>query len=61
MNDRKKKALVTGGGGYVGTRLCMALVQKGYEVTALDIHHQQEESSKTCQIKIVKVSSKKIS
>ena len=38
-----KKALVTGGGGYVGIRLCRKLVEKGYEVTALDIHFVDEE------------------
>ena len=32
-----KKAVVTGGGGYIGCRLCSALLEKGYTVTALDI------------------------
>ena len=39
------KALVTGGGGYVGNKLCKALREKGYEVTALDIHFQDRGES----------------
>jgi nucleoside-diphosphate-sugar epimerase len=31
----KKKALVTGGGGYVGARLCLHLANEGYAVTSL--------------------------
>ena len=38
----KKKAFVTGGGGYVGGKLCQRLSQLGYQVTAFDIRHQIE-------------------
>ncbi len=31
-------ALVTGGGGYVGGKLCTALHERGYAVTAVDVH-----------------------
>ena len=37
-----KKALVTGGGGYIGNKLCLALLQRGYQVTSLDLHYQEE-------------------
>ncbi|WP_264535061.1 NAD-dependent epimerase/dehydratase family protein [Flavobacterium sp. N1736] len=31
----KKKILVTGGSGYIGSRICLYLANKGYDVTAL--------------------------
>ena len=31
-----KKILITGGAGYLGSRLCNYFVQKGYIVTAID-------------------------
>ena len=34
---------MTGGGGYVGGRLCTALLKRGYAVTAVDVHFQDEE------------------
>ena len=40
-----KRAVVTGGGGYVGEKLCSALLEKGYAVTALDIHFLNEGGS----------------
>jgi len=32
----KKKILVTGGGGYIGTHTIVDLIQNGYEVINLD-------------------------
>lgn len=32
----KKRALVAGGAGFIGSHLCDALLEKGYEVTAID-------------------------
>jgi nucleoside-diphosphate-sugar epimerase len=37
------RALVTGGGGYVGGRLCTAILERGYTVTAVDVHFQDAE------------------
>lgn len=34
MNDTKKTVLVTGANGFVGSRLCMLLIEKGYHVIA---------------------------
>ena len=33
----KKNILVTGAAGYIGSMLCTKLVEKGYNVTAVDI------------------------
>ena len=33
----KKKILITGGAGYIGSMLCTYLVEKGYLVTAIDL------------------------
>lgn len=37
VEDIKKKVLVTGGGGFIGSRLAKALLQKGLAVKVLDI------------------------
>ena len=39
-----KKILVTGGAGYIGSMLCTALVNKGYNVTCVDILEFNKES-----------------
>lgn len=36
MNDQKKKAVVTGGAGFVGSHVIDALVADGYEVAVID-------------------------
>ena len=33
----KKRAFVTGGGGYLGSKLCEELTSLGYTVTAFDV------------------------
>lgn len=50
---KMKSALVTGGGGYIGGRLCSALVDKRYAVTSLDIRFSSGEENQG--IKRVKV------
>ena len=42
-----KAAFVTGGGGYVGSRLCRELTGKGCLVTAYDLHFLNEGSTST--------------
>ena len=34
--SRKKKALVTGGAGFIGSHLCEELLQRGWQVSAID-------------------------
>lgn len=36
MEDRKKKVLVTGGAGFIGSHLCKYLIKKGYKVICID-------------------------
>ena len=38
VDDIKKRVLVTGGGGFIGSRLFHALLEKGCRVKVLDIH-----------------------
>ena len=38
MAEYRKTALVTGGGGFAGGKLCEALHEKGYKVIAVDVH-----------------------
>lgn len=36
MNTDKRKVLITGGAGFIGSNLSLFLIKKGYEVTVLD-------------------------
>lgn len=45
---------MTGGGGYVGGKLCTALLERGYAVTAVDVHFQDGvEDSGIQRVKVV--------
>ena len=39
-----KRVFVTGGGGYIGNRLCEALEARGYVVTAFDLRYLTKEN-----------------
>ena len=39
-----KRAFVTGGGGYIGNRLCEALAAREYTVTAFDLRYLTKEN-----------------
>ncbi len=41
MNIDIRKVLVTGSSGMIGTALCEALMQDGYEVTGVDLRHNK--------------------
>jgi nucleoside-diphosphate-sugar epimerase len=44
MNDNsRKRILVTGAAGFIGSFLCPKLIEKGYAVTALDIDEKKTE------------------
>lgn len=40
----KKKVLITGGGGYIGSRMCLHLAEQGYRVTALCLNSPSDNS-----------------
>lgn len=52
---KKLGAVVTGGGGYVGEKLCEALCERGYAVTALDVRYTNaDERENLRKIKVKK-------
>ena len=50
-----KAAFVTGGGGYVGSKLCCELVRRGYSVTAFDLNFQETEGPRHPRITKIQV------
>ena len=36
---------MTGGGGYVGSKLCQQLLERGYVVTSFDLHYPEDDDS----------------
>ena len=40
-----KKAIVTGGAGFIGTNLCKKLVELGHEVTSVDNYTTGKEEN----------------
>lgn len=53
MAARERSAFVTGGGGYVGGKLCEGLAARGYAVTAFDVRYLKRDA--TDDIKRVEV------
>jgi dTDP-L-rhamnose 4-epimerase len=56
INNQRKKVLVTGGAGFIGSRLCQKLYEKDFSVTVLDnlssqIHGSERESDLLKSIK----------
>ena len=46
----KQKILVTGGTGYIGSHTCLALLEAGYDVVAVDnLSNSSKESLKRVQ------------
>lgn len=45
MSEKQKKALVTGGGGFVGSHLCKALLDKGHQVICMDNYYTGSEKN----------------
>ena len=56
----ERAAFVTGGGGYLGSKLCRELVIKGYSVTAFDVNFPETEDPEQSGIKNIRVSTRRI-
>ena len=54
----KRAAFVTGGGGYLGSKLCRELVRNGYSVTAFDLNFFETEDPEQSGIKNIRVSTR---
>ncbi|MFA5039010.1 MAG: NAD(P)-dependent oxidoreductase [Candidatus Omnitrophota bacterium] len=44
------KILVTGGGGFIGTNLCLELRRRGHEVLAADLFHDERDGYVRCDV-----------
>ena len=40
---------MTGGGGFIGGQLCKGLVERGYSVTAFDVHYLDKDQDDSVQ------------
>jgi len=58
--DLKKKVLVTGGAGFVGSHLCERLLKRGYEVYSLDNYFTGSEANHIDGVKYIKGSTEDI-
>ena len=56
----KKKALITGGAGFVGSHLCERLLQNNYEVVSLDNYFTGSDNNHINGVKYIKGSTKDI-
>ena len=58
INMSEKAAFVTGGGGYLGSKLCRELVRNGYSVTAFDLNFPETEDLGKSGITNIQVSTR---
>ena len=50
MTKERKRILVTGGAGNIGTNLCNELRSRGHQVIALDLYNTERENYVRCDV-----------